>query len=242
MTNSISKKLYNQLNFGFLQKLIISLIIISSFIVIIETEKSIYYRYQTFFNVIKYFFGIIFIIEYILRIYVSGNSRKYKGFKGKINYITNFWSLIDLFAILPFFIAGTNETFLLRLFRLLRLLSVIRVGRYSVALRNVLIAISNRKYELFFAIVISFTLLIVSSSFMYLLEAEAQPEAFGSILRCMWWAAAALTTVGYGDVYPITFFGKAFAIISAFSSIGIVALPAGILAGSFTEKFRKKNK
>ena len=111
-----------------------------------------------------------------------------------------------------------------------------------MALRNVLIAISNRKYELFFAIVISFTLLIVSSTFMYLLEAEAQPEAFGSILRCMWWAAAALTTVGYGDVYPITFFGKAFAIISAFSSIGIVALPAGILAGSFTEKFRKKNK
>ena len=75
---------------------------------------------------------------------------------------------------------------------------------------------------------------------MYLLEAEYQPEAFGSIIRSVWWAAAALTTVGYGDVYPITALGKIFAVISAFSSIGIVALPAGILAGSFTEKFKNK--
>ena len=75
---------------------------------------------------------------------------------------------------------------------------------------------------------------------MYLLEAEHQPEAFGSIIRSTWWAAAALTTVGYGDVYPVTALGKIFAVISAFSSIGIVALPAGILAGSFTEKFKNK--
>ena len=88
--------------------------------------------------------------------------------------------------------------------------------------------------------IIAATVLLISSTFMYLLEAEYQPEAFGSIIRSVWWAAAALTTVGYGDVYPITALGKIFAVISAFSSIGIVALPAGILAGSFTEKFKKK--
>ena len=130
---------------------------------------------------------------------------------------------------------------MLRLLRLIRLFSVIRVGRYSSALKNVLEAISDRKHELLFAVAISTTVLVISSTFMYLLEAEKQPEVFGSIIRSVWWAAAALTTVGYGDVYPITALGKIFAVISAFSSIGIVALPAGILAGSFTEKF-KKNK
>ena len=153
----------------------------------------------------------------------------------------SFWTLIDLIAIIPFFLSGINETFLLRLLRLIRLFSVIRIGRYSTALKNVLEAISDRKHELLFAVAISTTVLIISSTFMYLLEAEKQPEVFGSIIRSVWWAAAALTTVGYGDVYPITALGKIFAVISAFSSIGIVALPAGILAGSFTEKF-KKNK
>ena len=160
----------------------------------------------------------------------------------RIKYILSFWTLIDLIAIIPFFLSGINETFLLRLLRLIRLFSVIRIGRYSTALKNVLEAISDRKHELLFAVAISTTVLIISSTFMYLLEAEKQPEVFGSIIRSVWWAAAALTTVGYGDVYPITALGKIFAVISAFSSIGIVALPAGILAGSFTEKFKKKNK
>ena len=152
----------------------------------------------------------------------------------------SFWVLIDLLALIPFYISGVNETFLLRLFRLIRLFSVIRVGRYSDALKNVLDAIADRKSELLFSVAIASTVLLISSTFMYLLEADYQPEAFGSIIRSVWWAAAALTTVGYGDVYPVTALGKVFAVISAFSSIGIVALPAGILAGSFTEKFRKK--
>ena len=94
--------------------------------------------------------------------------------------------------------------------------------------------------ELIFSLFISITLLFISSTVLYVVEGGHQPEAFGSILRSVWWAAAALTTVGYGDVYPITPIGKFFAILSAFFSIGIVALPAGILAGAFTEKFSKK--
>ena len=243
------KSIYLNLNFGqskkkfsIIQKIIIFLILSSSIIVVFETEKNIYQKYKEFFDFSKYFFGIIFSIEYFLRILTAGYSKKYKGISGRISYIFSFWTLIDLIAILPFFISGVNETFLLRLFRLIRLFSVIRIGRYSSALKNVLDAISDRKQELFFAIAISSTVLIISSTFMYLLEAEHQPDAFGSIIRSIWWAAAALTTVGYGDVYPVTALGKVFAVISAFSSIGIVALPAGILAGSFTEKFKRKNK
>ena len=243
------KNIYKQLNFGqskksfsILQKILILLIIASSIIVIIETENDIYLENQDFFDYSKYFFGVIFTIEYLLRVITCGYIKKYRGISGRISYIFSFWTLIDLLAILPLFISGVNETFLLRLFRLIRLFSIIRFGRYSTALKNVLDAISDRKQELIFAIAISTTVLIISSTFMYLLEAEYQPEAFGSIIRSIWWAAAALTTVGYGDVYPITALGKIFAVISAFSSIGIVALPAGILAGSFTEKFKNKNK
>lgn len=243
------KKIHNQLNFGqtkkkfsIVQKILVLLIVSSSIIVVIETEKDIFNQYNVFFEYSKYFFGIIFTIEYILRVVTAGYLKKYKGFSGRISYIFSFWTLIDLIAILPFFISGVNETFLLRLFRLIRLFSVIRIGRYSSALKNVLDAISDRKHELLFAVAISSTVLVISSTFMYLLEAELQPEAFGSIIRSVWWAAAALTTVGYGDVYPITALGKVFAVVSAFSSIGIVALPAGILAGSFTEKFKRSNK
>lgn len=243
------KKIHNQLNFGqtkkkfsIVQKILVLLIVSSSIIVVIETEKDIFNQYNVFFEYSKYFFGIIFTIEYILRVVTAGYLKKYKGFSGRISYIFSFWTLIDLIAILPFFISGVNETFLLRLFRLIRLFSVIRIGRYSSALKNVLDAISDRKHELLFAVAISSTVLVISSTFMYLLEAELQPEAFGSIIRSVWWAAAALTTVGYGDVYPITALGKVFAAVSAFSSIGIVALPAGILAGSFTEKFKRSKK
>lgn len=243
------KKIHNQLNFGqtkkkfsIVQKILVLLIVSSSIIVVIETEKDIFNQYNVFFEYSKYFFGIIFTIEYILRVVTAGYLKKYKGFSGRISYIFSFWTLIDLIAILPFFISGVNETFLLRLFRLIRLFSVIRIGRYSSALKNVLDAISDRKHELLFAVAISSTVLVISSTFMYLLEAELQPEAFGSIIRSVWWAAAALTTVGYGGVYPITALGKVFAVVSAFSSIGIVALPAGILAGSFTEKFKRSKK
>jgi len=245
----VLKKIHNQLNFGqtkkkfsIIQKILVLLIVSSSIIVVIETEKDIFNQYNVFFEYSKYFFGIIFTIEYVLRVVTAGYIRKYKGFSGRVSYIFSFWTLIDLIAILPFFISGVNETFLLRLFRLIRLFSVIRIGRYSTALKNVLDAISDRKHELLFAVAISTTVLVISSTFMYLLEAELQPEAFGSIIRSIWWAAAALTTVGYGDVYPITALGKVFAVVSAFSSIGIVALPAGILAGSFTEKFKINKK
>lgn len=243
------KSLHNQLNFGeakkkfsILQKILIFLIISSSIIVVLETENKIFERNKVFFEYAKYFFGVAFSIEYILRVITAGYAKKYRGLQGRISYIFSFWILIDLIAIIPFFVSGINETFLLRLFRLIRLFSIIRISRYSVALKNVLEAIADRKHELFFSVAIASTVLLVSSSFMYLLEAEHQPEAFGSIIRSMWWAAAALTTVGYGDVYPVTALGRVFAIISAFSSIGIVALPAGILAGSFTEKFKNTKK
>lgn len=241
------KSIHKQLNFGqtkkkfsTVQKILILLILLSSVIVILETENEIFESNKEFFEYSKYFFGIIFTVEYLLRVFTAGYLKKYRGIGGRISYIFSFWTLVDLIAILPFFISGVNETFLLRLFRLIRLFSVIRIGRYSSALKNVLDAISDRKHELLFAIAISSTVLLISSTFMYLLEAEYQPEAFGSIIRSTWWAAAALTTVGYGDVYPITLGGKIFSTIVVFIGLGIVAVPTGLIASSLGKAFIEK--
>ena len=245
--NSISKYLFEHLHFGIeekeftlMEKVIFLLIILNCAIVVIESEQSIYQQYKYYFDVSRYFFGVVFTIEYISRLIAVGQLTQFQGIKGRIKYIFSIWAIIDLIAILPLFLVGLNEGFLFRVLRGVRLFSLIRFGRFSVAIHNVTSAIYERKNELIFSFFISISLLFISSTVLYVVEGGAQPEAFGSILRSVWWAAAALTTVGYGDVYPITGIGKFFAILSAFFSIGIVALPAGILAGAFTEKFNKK--
>ena len=245
--NLISKYLFEHLHFGIeekeftiLEKLIFVIIIINCFIVIIESEQDIYIKYKFYFDFSRFLFGILFAIEYLARLVAVGQIKQFEGIKGRIKYIFSIWAIIDLLAILPLFLVGLNEGFLFRLLRGIRLFSLIRFGRFSVAIHNVTSAIYERKNELIFSFFISISLLFISSTVLYVVEGGAQPEAFGSILRSVWWAAAALTTVGYGDVYPITPVGKFFAILSAFFSIGIVALPAGILAGAFTEKFNKK--
>ena len=246
--NSISKYLFEHLHFGieekeftFIEKVIFFIIVINCLIVIVESERSIYLDYQFYFDLCRFSFGILFTIEYISRLIAVGQIDKFSGFKGRIKYIFSIWAIIDLLAIAPLFLVGLNEGFLFRLLRGIRLFSLIRFGRFSIAIHNVTSAIYERKSELIFSFFISISLLFISSTVLYVVEGGTQPEAFGSILRSVWWAAAALTTVGYGDVIPITPIGKFFAILSAFFSIGIVALPAGILAGAFTEKFNKKN-
>lgn len=243
------KKLFNQINvgtekkeFSLIQKIIITLISISCIVVVIESELTIYNKNKILFDYLRFFFGVIFTIEYLARVYVVAEIKQYRGFFGRLNYLFSFWAIVDFLAILPFFISGINEGFLIRLFRLLRLLSFARLGKHSEAIRTIIETIASKRDELIFSIIIATSLLFISSAFMYLLEGNEQPEAFGSILRSVWWAAAALTTVGYGDVTPVTALGKVFAVISAFSSIGVVALPAGILAGAFSERFSKKKR
>ena len=245
--NSLSKYLFEHLHFGieekdftFIEKVIFLLIVVNCLVVIIESESFIYQKYQYFFDTVRLTFGTLFTIEYISRLIAVGQIKQFSGIKGRVRYIFTIWAIIDLLAILPLFLAGLNEGFLFRLLRAIRLFGLIRFGRFSVAIHNVTSAILERRSELIFSLFISITLLFISSTVLYVVEGGHQPEAFGSILRSVWWAAAALTTVGYGDVYPITPIGKFFAILSAFFSIGIVALPAGILAGAFTEKFSKK--
>jgi voltage-gated potassium channel len=135
--------------------------------------------------------------------------------------------------------SGSNA-FLIRLARLARIISIARVGRYGEALRLLGGSVWRRRHELGVTMGLTGFVLLIASTIMYLCERQAQPEAFGSIVRALWWGLISLTTIGYGDVYPITPIGKLFAGIFAFAAIGLIAMPTGILAAAFSDAFQKR--
>jgi voltage-gated potassium channel len=145
--------------------------------------------------------------------------------------------LVDLLAILPFYLPFLLPTDLifLRAVRLMRLLRVLKLGRYSDAIQIFSQVVVRKKEQLVVAGFMVGILLIIASSLMYYFENEAQPDAFRSIPHAMWWAIITMTTVGYGDVYPITGMGRVLAAVIALLGIGMFAVPAGILSAGFVE-------
>jgi len=222
---------------------IIVLIVLNIFAVILETVKGIYNSIPRLFNYFEIFSVIVFTIEYLLRVWTCTVNEKYKEpIAGRIRFILSPLALVDLFAFLPFYIPMVIPFDLrfLRGFRLLRLIRVMKIGRYSEAVKLFGRVLNARKAELFTAIFVIFILLIISSSLLYYVEHEAQPDKFKNIPEAMWWGVVTLTTVGYGDIYPITPFGKFFASVISLLGIGLFAMPAGILSAGFVEEIKTK--
>ncbi|MEG3901064.1 ion transporter [Microcoleus sp. B4-C5] len=186
--------------------------------------------------------SLVFTIEYILRLWVSTVDRKYSHpLWGRLRYALTPLSLIDLISILPFyFLLLFPSLNFVNLIRVLRLLRLLKMSRYSESVRTLGTVLYAKKEELIATAFAVFILLIFASSIMYFVESEAHPEAFGSIPDAMWWGVVTLTTVGYGDIYPITPLGKLLGAMLAFLGIGIFALPAGIIAGGFSEELQKR--
>ncbi|MEM6524425.1 MAG: ion transporter [Bacteroidota bacterium] len=223
------------------------LIVLNVFAVIIETVDSIYNRYQTVFYYFELFTIIVFSVEYAVRLWACTLIEKYKHpIWGRIKYMLSIEAIIDLMAILPFYLplVVSLDARFLRVLRLFRLLRVFKLGRYSVAFQLIINVLRKRKEELFITLTLLLVMLILAASLMYYIEHEAQPEVFTSIPATMWWAIATLTTVGYGDVYPVTGLGKLLGSFIAILGIGIFALPTGIIATSFERELaeREKNK
>lgn len=221
---------------------IIALIILNTLAVIFETVDSLFLKYQTVFKNFEFFSIIVFSIEYILRLWTCNLNKKYnQPFTGRIRYIFSFAGLIDLVAILPFylpFFIKVDFRFL-RIIRLIRLLRFFKLGRYLHAASVIKKVLIEKKEELILSLGITFFLIIIASSLMYFVEHDAQPDKFSSIPETMWWSVATLTTVGYGDVYPITTLGKTLTSIISILGIGVFALPAGILASGFSNRLKK---
>jgi voltage-gated potassium channel len=217
------------------------LIVLSSLVAILETEVLIREAYPRFFIGIQILIALLFTLEYGARVYAAGEDPQFRGVSGRVRYMFTWWALVDLMAIAPFYITGgAQNTFLIRLLKFLRLVRLLRLGALSSAWVFLADAVHARRFELILSAAAAGFLLVFSSACLYLFEANHQPEAFGSIPRALWWSVATLTTVGYGDVTPITPLGKLFASVTALAGIGLIAMPTGILAAAFSDALRRQ--
>lgn len=216
---------------------IIFLIIINVFLVVLDTFNMPNY-YTKLSQQIEIISVIVFSLEYILRFWTSDLKFPHiDSYHSRLKFIFSFMSIIDLAAILPFYLPFVLiiDLRVLRALRIIRLFRVLKINRYTNSFSNILTVFKYRKYELLSSFFIVFLLMIISSVIMYSLENPAQPEKFSNALSGLWWAVATFTTVGYGDIFPITVGGKIMAGIIAILGIGLVAVPTGIISAGFIE-------
>lgn len=219
------------------------IIFLNTLSIILHTVPSIGQNYERFFHEFEIFSVIIFGVEYLLRLWSCVESECYKHpIKGRLRFVFSMWGLVDLLAILPFFITYfAKDLGFVRILRLLRMLRLFRVSKYFHALIVIQRVIKEKQEELILSMVFIIFTLIISSSLVYYVEHEAQPKGFSSIPEAMWWGVNAMTTVGYGDLKPITPFGKLLGGVVAILGVSFFALPTGILASGFADQIRQQN-
>jgi len=224
---------------------IFTLIILNVLAVILETVNSLSSRYSGYFRTFEVFSVAVFSVEYILRVWYCTSMEKYsRPLTGRLSYMASPLAVVDLLAILPFYLPMFIKLDLrfLRAIRLFRIFRLLKISRYTDSLAVLVRVVKSKKEELFITAFFGIVMIIIASCLMYLTENEAQPGVFSSIPATMWWCIATLTTVGYGDIYPITPLGKTLGSFIAFLGIGLFALPTGILGAGFVEEIRKDEK
>ncbi len=223
--------------------LIISLIVVNTAAQILETVDSVYNAVPWFFPLLEMASMVIFTIEYVLRIWSCTTESRYSHpLFGRLRFAFTPLLIIDFLALLPFYLPflGLDD---LRTLRALRLLAwAARLGRYFEGIRTLGKVLQGKALELMTVVIVLAVMLVLASSMMYYAEHRAQPEDFASIPEAMWWSIITLTTVGYGDVSPVTPMGKLMAGIIAVMGIGMFALPAGILGSGFLDEIQKRNR
>ena len=207
------------------------LIIISLVTFSLETLPDLSERSQSLLWAAEVIIVALFTAEYALRVYVADR---------KSDYIFSFYGIVDILAILPFYLAIGMDMRTLRALRLLRLFRLFKLARYNRAIDRFVNAFTIAREEIIIFALVTIILLYISATGIYYFEHEAQPELFASIFHSMWWAVVTLTTVGYGDMYPVTVGGRIFTFIILIIGIGIVAIPAGLLASALNKVRRNE--
>lgn len=226
----------------FINIFIIVLILLNVIAVMLETVPVIHEPYKEFFHVFDVVSVTIFTIEYVLRVWSSNHDPQFgHSVKGRLRYMLTPGALIDLIAIAPFYFYSvfTIDLRVLRILRLLRFLRLFRLTSYMKATRLVVNVFKATKNQLLLALVLALFLIVISSSLVYFAEHLAQPEKFTSIPATVWWSVVTLTTVGYGDMIPVTMTGKIFTSVILLAGVALFALPAGIITAGFLEEIRK---
>ncbi|UII21559.1 ion transporter [Fulvivirga ligni] len=222
---------------------IMVLITLNVIAITLETIPSIYQSHKTILQNFEIISIMIFTIEYLLRLYISDLSHPSKSkFKSALKFIFSFYGIIDLLAILPFYIpfAIVIDLRFLRLLRLMRFMRILKMNRYNNSLSLIWSVVKDKRRELIMTGFITLMIILISSFLMFYIEGPVQPNKFPNVFAAFWWAIATLTTVGYGDIYPITAVGKFVSGIIAILGIGVVALPTGIISAGFMEKLKEK--
>lgn len=226
----------------FINIALLTLIVTNVIAVILETVRTLDDAFHEAFRVFEVVSVLVFSMEYGLRLWSCTSVERYRSpVVGRLRFAATPLALIDLLAIVPFYLPWLTAMDLrfIRVLRLLRLLRALKLARYSHALHALGRVARSKKEELAITAFLGLVLLVVASSLMYYIEEEAQPTVFSSIPASMWWAIVTLTTVGYGDIYPITPLGKALASVLGILGIGLFALPAGIMASGFAEELQR---
>lgn len=223
------------------ETLLIIIIILNIFVLVIDSVEEINQKYHQQLYTFEIFSVVFFTIEYFARIYSIVEHPKYRNpIKGRINFIVSPIAIIDLLAFLPFYLTFIPvDLRLLRIFRLMALFRMFKVARYLAALNVFYKVVYDKKEQLILILLFIVFVLVIISSIMFYVEHPAQPEAFSSIPATMWWGVSTLTTVGYGDIVPVTTLGKILGGLFALTGIGLFALPAGILSSGFYELMYK---
>lgn len=224
-----------------------SLISISIIAVILESIPQLEVRYEDTFYWLEVFTVCVFTVEYILRVWSSVETREPGDtsghFKRRLRFVFTPHAIVDFIAILPFYLMffGAFGNLDMRFLRSVRLLRILKLTRYSSAFEMLAVCCKENARSLGAAFFVLLTVMLLAASGMYFFERHAQPIAFGSIPAAMWWAFATLTTVGYGDVTPITAGGKVFGAMITVVGVGMVALPTGILASGYAQQIRLRS-
>lgn len=220
---------------------ILGVIFLNVVAVVVGTVRSVQDSFGDALAAFEVFSVVVFSVEYVLRLWSCASAASFKGpVMGRIRFALTPMEIIDLLAILPFYLPFFGVDFrFLRILRLFRIIRIAKVGRYYSSLKVIRSVVLAKKEELLLSIFIMLALLLLSACIMYYCENGAQPEVFPDIPSTMWWSIITLTTVGYGDVFPITPVGKFFAAIIAVLGVGMFALPTGILGAGFVEAITK---
>lgn len=224
---------------------VVALVLLSFLFLALETEPTLNTQpgWQLAFRIFNVFVVAAFATEYVLRVFVAGLNPDYRGFGGRLKYMSRFYSIADLLAFLPemiVMVAGFGIPLIA--LRVLRLFRLIKLARFVPAFDIFGAAVRRAGTQLLTALAMALVLVYVSAVALYFIEGVGgkHQETFASIPRAIWWAIATLTTVGYGDVYPVTPLGRMFASVIAIAGIGVVALPAGVFASAFSDELRAR--
>jgi len=228
---------------------LIALIMLSVLAVVLESMSGLEQEFSAVFYWLEVFTVSVFSVEYLLRVWcsVEANPQRLSGaaaILARLRFMISFHALIDLLAILPFYLLliGSFGSADMRFLRAVRLLRILKLTRYSSALDMLVTTIRENGRALAASFFVLLIVMLIAASGMHIFERQVQPVDFGSIPASMWWAFATLTTVGYGDVTPVTVGGKVFGALITVVGVGMVALPTGILASGYSQQLKLRER